>query len=101
MAGQKAYSAGSFILPKTPRVSALSTEVGDFSTKQKKVGFSMHFTPPAKNDARAGNQTLVTNTTRFTNGRRGRNQEVSMVITSKGCGDLPRRTSDHRGKAQL
>jgi iron complex outermembrane receptor protein len=56
-----AYPPG--VISTDPRVNALFNGVGDFLTKQKKVGFYDLYS--TANDARDGNQTLVTNTTRY------------------------------------
>ena len=56
-----AYPPG--VISTDPRVNALFNGVGDFLTKQKKVGFYDLYS--TANDARDGNQALVTNTTRY------------------------------------
>jgi iron complex outermembrane receptor protein len=56
-----AYPPG--VISTDPRVNALFNGVGDFLTKQKKVGFYDLYS--TANDARDGNQTLVTNTTTY------------------------------------
>src|SRR5258708_23716885 len=81
-----AYPPG--VISTDPRVNALFIGVGDFLTKQKKVGFYDLYS--TANDARDGNQTLVTNTLTY---QLGESAEIKNIygynkVTSKENSDI-------------
>jgi iron complex outermembrane receptor protein len=81
-----AYPPG--VLSTDPRVNALFNGVGDFLTKQAKVGFYDLYS--TANDARDGRQTLVTNTTAY---QLGASAEIKNIygynkVVSKESSDI-------------